>query len=168
MKCASHPDIETNLTCSRCGTPICPRCLVQTPVGARCQDCAGMRRLPTYELTSLQFVRAAGLGLLVALVVGILWAWVREIVPSFGFSFLLSILVAVGVGFAIADVISRSVNRKRGLPLQVIGGACFLFSYLVSNVGLSADATLLFFAAFSPYDLLVVVLGIVLTVGRLR
>jgi hypothetical protein len=168
MKCAAHPNVETNLACSRCGTPICPKCLVQTPVGARCPKCAGMRRLPTYEVKPQHYVRAVGFGLLVAVAVGVAWAWLREVIPLFAFSLLLSILLAAGVGYAIGEVVSRSVNRKRGVPLQVIGGACFLVSYLVSHVGLSPDATLLFFAHFSLYDLLVLALGMIVTIGRLR
>lgn len=30
----------TRLTCGRCGTPICPTCLVRTEVGMRCPSCA--------------------------------------------------------------------------------------------------------------------------------
>lgn len=40
MRCARHPSVETELSCSRCGTPLCPRCLVQTEVGQRCPTCA--------------------------------------------------------------------------------------------------------------------------------
>ena len=63
MKCATHPEVETNLTCGKCGTPICPRCLVQTPVGARCRKCAGLRRLPTYEIAPQQYLKAVGVAL---------------------------------------------------------------------------------------------------------
>lgn len=38
--CARHPKTETLLRCGRCGTPICPRCMVQSGVGIRCPDCA--------------------------------------------------------------------------------------------------------------------------------
>ena len=44
MKCARHGDTETSLTCGRCETPICVRCLVQTDVGIRCRTCAPVRR----------------------------------------------------------------------------------------------------------------------------
>lgn len=168
MKCAAHPNVETNLACGKCGTPICPKCMIQTPVGARCRKCAGMKRLPTYQLKPQQYLKAVGLGLLVAIVVGIAWAWVKEVVPLFAISLLLSIALAAGVGYAIGEVVSRSVNRKRGTVLQVIGAVCFLVSYLVSNVGLSAEATLVFFAYANLYDLLIIAVGIVVTVGRLR
>jgi len=33
--------VGTQLTCAGCGAPICPRCLVRTPVGLKCPDCTG-------------------------------------------------------------------------------------------------------------------------------
>jgi hypothetical protein len=42
--CANHPGVQTRLTCSNCGTPICPRCMVSTAVGQKCPDCARQTR----------------------------------------------------------------------------------------------------------------------------
>jgi membrane associated rhomboid family serine protease len=41
--CYRHPDRETNVKCSRCGRPICPDCMYDSPVGMRCPECAGQR-----------------------------------------------------------------------------------------------------------------------------
>jgi membrane associated rhomboid family serine protease len=41
MTCYRHPDRETGVTCSECGRPICPDCMVFAPVGIRCPDHAG-------------------------------------------------------------------------------------------------------------------------------
>lgn len=41
--CYRHPGEETNVSCSSCGRPICPRCMTSTPVGMRCPECAGQR-----------------------------------------------------------------------------------------------------------------------------
>ena len=60
VKCATHPNVETELACGRCGKPICPRCLVYTPVGARCRDCAQLRRLPTYQVPASYILRGIG------------------------------------------------------------------------------------------------------------
>ena len=38
--CSNHPGVETRLECSTCGRPICPRCMVATPVGQKCPSCA--------------------------------------------------------------------------------------------------------------------------------
>ena len=167
MKCAAHPNVETNLACGKCGIPICPKCLVQTPVGARCRNCAGVKRLPTYQITPLQYLKAAGLGLVLAIAIGIAWAWLRDLIPLFSASLLLSIALAAGAGYAIGEVISRSVNRKRGTALQVIAGVGVALSYVVSNVGFSGDA-LTFFTYISLYDILVLAVGIMVAVVRLR
>jgi membrane associated rhomboid family serine protease len=41
--CYRHPNRETNVKCSRCGRPICPDCMYDSPVGMRCPECAGQR-----------------------------------------------------------------------------------------------------------------------------
>jgi membrane associated rhomboid family serine protease len=41
--CYRHPNRETNVSCSRCGRPICPDCMYDSPVGMRCPECAGER-----------------------------------------------------------------------------------------------------------------------------
>lgn len=157
MKCAAHPEVETELTCGRCGRPICPKCMVQTPVGPRCPRCAQIKRLPTYEIALRHYFIALGAGLTVAIATGFAWAFI----PFVGYFFYFSILIGLGVGYAIGEVISRSVNRKRARGLQAIGGLCMVVSYLISNLfhmGLF----------FSPYGLLALVLGIVIAVIRLR
>ncbi|MCC6829844.1 MAG: site-2 protease family protein [Thermoleophilia bacterium] len=43
--CPRHPGVETLLSCTRCGAPACPDCLVTSAVGSHCIDCVrGQRR----------------------------------------------------------------------------------------------------------------------------
>jgi len=167
MKCATHNDVETGLACGKCGTPICPRCLVETPVGARCRKCANVRRLPTYTITPVQYLRAVAAGLLVAIAVGIAWAWLRSEVGALAWSVTMGLILGSVVAYAIAEVVSRVVNQKRGTPLQVIACTCFVLCYIVSWVGLSGD-TLTFFSHFSLIDILIVIVGVVVAAARLR
>ncbi len=37
--CYRHPDRETGVSCSNCGRPICPECMIPAPVGFRCPEC---------------------------------------------------------------------------------------------------------------------------------
>ena len=157
MKCTYHPDVETNLRCGKCGQPICPKCMVQTPVGARCPDCAKLYKLPTYRISTKYYLRAAGTALGMAIVCGIAWGVVISFVPFI----YLNLLLAPGAGYAIGEVVSLSVNRKRGTGLAVIGGIAVAISYLVSVIspwGLS----------FGLLDLLALALGIFVAVTRLR
>ncbi len=163
MKCTAHPNVETNLACGKCGTPICPKCLVHTPVGARCRDCAGLKRLPTYQVATTQYLKAIAIGLALALALGIAWSWLRAWVPYFG---ILGIFVAAGAGYLIGEAISRSINRRRGTVLQIIGGICFVLTYAVSNVEYSSGSGLAFY--FSPFSILALIVGVVVAVSRLR
>jgi membrane associated rhomboid family serine protease len=43
--CYRHPDRETGLSCSECGRPICTECMTAAPVGLRCPDHAGVRKV---------------------------------------------------------------------------------------------------------------------------
>lgn len=131
--------------------------MVQTPVGARCPDCAKLAKLPTYRVSTKYYLRAAGTALGMAIVCGIAWGLVRSLVPFT----LLNLLLAAGAGYAIGEVVSLSVNRKRGTGLAVVGGMAVVISYLVSIFspwGLS----------FGLLDLLALALGIFVAVIRLR
>ena len=160
MRCATHPEVETNLRCGKCGKPICPKCLVQTPVGARCPDCAKLYKLPTYRVSARYYLRAIGTTLGMAIVCGIAWGVIRIFVPFF----YLNLLLAPGAGYAIGEVVSLSVNRKRGRGLASLAGIGVAISYLVSillPVGLH-------FGLFNILDLLALALGIFVAVTRLR
>jgi len=161
MKCATHPEIETNLKCGKCGKPICPKCMVQTPVGARCSDCARLYKLPTYRVSAKHYLRAVGTALGMAIVCGVVWGLIGSFVP---FIFL-NLLLAAGAGYAIGEVVSLSVNRKRGTGLATIAGIAVAISYLVS---LLLPWGLPFGLSFHFLDLLALALGIYIAVSRLR
>jgi hypothetical protein len=92
-----------------------------------------------------------------AVACGIVWAVVGVVVPFF----FLNLVLAAGAGYAIGEVISLSVNRKRGTGLAVIAGGALVVSYLVS---IFAPWGL----RFGLFDLLAIALGIFVAVTRLR
>jgi hypothetical protein len=63
-----------------------------------------------------------------AVVCGVLWGLVGGLLPFF----FLNLLLGPGVGYAIGEVVSLSVNRKRGRGLAVVAGVAVAVSYLVS------------------------------------
>ena len=170
MRCATHPEIETNLKCGKCGKPICPKCLVQTPVGARCPDCAKLYKLPTYRVSTKYYLRAIGTALGMAIVCGVVWGVVRGFVPFF----YLNLLLAPGAGYAIGEVVSISVNRKRGKGLAMVAGIAVAISYLVSLwfisflFGVPFQWMLLLSPINLIFTLLALALGIFVAVTRLR
>jgi len=158
MKCATHPEVETSLRCGRCGKPICPKCLVQTPVGARCRDCARLHRLPTYRVTTKYYLKATGTALGMAIVCGIVWG----LIGGTAHFFYLNLLLAPGAGYAIGEVTSLSVNRKRGTGLAIVGSLAVVISYLVSIF------FPLWWLSFNLLDILALALGIFVVTTRLR
>ena len=157
MKCATHPDVETNLSCGKCGKPICPKCMVQTPVGARCRECANLKVLPQYAVSPNQYLRAIAVSIALAVSLGFAWGFIWREVP---FPYI-NIIFALALGYIIGELTSRSANRKRGRWLQVIGGGGVVLSYIVA---LFSPWGLL----FSFYDLIALALGIVIAASRLR
>ena len=98
--------------------------MVQTPVGARCRDCARLYKLPTYNVSPKFYLRAVGAASGMAIVCGVTWWVIGTFLPFY----LLNLLLAAGAGYAIGEVISLSVNRKRGTGLAVVAGIAMVLS----------------------------------------
>jgi hypothetical protein len=164
MKCATHPDVETNLRCGKCGKPICPRCMVQTPVGARCPDCAQLQKLPTFQVTTGYYLRAVGAAVGMAFACGAAWWAVRAVmgVPYFNF------LLAAGFGYAIGEVVGRSVNRKRGKGLAAVAGSGVALSFVISAFPPWGPWSLWVSPLGLTISLLAVALGVWIAVTRVR
>jgi hypothetical protein len=129
MQCARHPKTETELTCGRCETPICPRCVVFTDVGARCPTCAPARKLPQFEVGPVFLLRGAAAALAAGAALGAIWG---VLIPGrFG---LFGLLLAAGIGYLIAAAVSAATNRKSGPPLQTVAAAGVIAAYLVRNL----------------------------------
>ena len=136
MQCAAHPNIETELACSRCGKAICPRCMVHTPVGARCRECANVRRIPTYNIGAETFVRAGGAALVTGVAIGVAWWWFSPYTLLYIF---FGVPVGLAIGYAIGESVSLSTNRKIGPPLQAIAVAGVLIAWSLRSVLLLGD-----------------------------
>ena len=158
MKCARHPKVETRLGCGRCETPICPRCLVMTDVGARCPDCAPRRRLPQYEIGPLYLLRGLGAALASGAALGAVWGL---LIYDIGF---FMIFFGIGLGYGVAEPVSWATNRKSGTTLQVIASAGVILAYLVRNIA-GGEPIL---PVDDLFGYLVVVIAAIVAVNRLR
>ena len=132
MYCARHSQVETVLRCGRCETPICPRCLVQTPVGARCPVCANVRRLPTIDVKPVFLVRGFAAAVAAGLAVGGAWGFLSS-GSGRGFGGLFIIFIAMGIGWAMGEAIGSATNRKRGQALQACAIFGVILAYLTRN-----------------------------------
>lgn len=107
--CARHPRRQTALRCGKCETPICPKCIVQTPVGARCRDCAQLRRLPQFDVGWRLLVRCTAAALSISL-----FGWYLLSYVVF-----LRFFLAILVGAAVGEAMSKLAKRRTSLALEM-------------------------------------------------
>ncbi len=160
MKCTRHPDVETNLACGKCGVPICPQCMVQTPVGARCPQCAAVKRLPVYQVPASFYLRAVASGLAVSAALGAVWPFI----PFGGF---FTLMLAAGIGYATGEAISMSVNRKQSLGLQIIAALSMSIAYAI-RTAIAAPPFPFLDSFLTVYGLVATVIGMIVAASRLR
>ena len=74
LKCETHGE-PTRISCVECGKPVCPKCMVRTEVGTKCETCAApvVPRITTVRRSRLPWVLAfVGLGIVIASVVAVI------------------------------------------------------------------------------------------------
>ena len=126
--CYWHPEVETRLYCRDCAKPVCTQCMVQAPVGLKCRECGQAVRMPTFDVQPSYYARAVGVAVAIAIGGGLLWALFIAIFPFF------QSIGAIAVGYAAAELISRSVNRKRGVGLAWITGGSVVGAFLIALI----------------------------------
>ena len=170
LYCATHPSVATALRCSKCEKLICPRCLIQTPVGARCRECAQLRRLPVFNLTPGLFSRALGAGLGAAAVTGFVWG----LLPFGG---LFGFVLAGVAGFGVGEAVSRGAGRRISTYLKLLAAYCFVMAYFVAMVVVPVmrmSLPAVFFtqvvagAFLNPMGWLMLLLGAIIAVKRVE
>jgi hypothetical protein len=161
--CANHPNEMTYVRCGRCDKPICVRCMVDTPVGKKCQECAQNRTHLT-ESTPRQVLTAFLVATLVAVPVG----WVMH-------RYLAIILLAFVYGYLVAEVALRAGQRRRSLAMQVAAGLAaligsFVGAALVLPSGMPDETTAAFVwpLALRPYALIMTAISVAVAVSRVR
>jgi hypothetical protein len=157
--CARHPKVETQLACGRCGTLICPRCMVMTDVGARCPDCAPMRKLPQFEIGPIFVLRGLAAALAAGAAAGLLWG---AVIPEF-FGFFI-IFIGIGLGYAIAEPVSWATNHKAGPALQVCAAIGVFVAYAVRGI-VGFDTV---FPSGDLFGYVAVVVAVIVAGNRLR
>lgn len=138
--CLRHPKVQTNLRCASCGELICPRCLVQTPVGAKCRKCATSRRGDLSKLSPVRVTGAIGAGLAAGAIAG----WGVE----FSLGFFLTFFVAFAYGGFAGEMILRACGLRRGTTVEIIAGVSMAAGALLGR--LIVAATLLASPAHVP------------------
>lgn len=124
-ECSFHPGVETSLRCAECERPICPKDMVETPVGFKCRECARPARSQLMYVKPRQFVMGAVWALAAAVLGGLLFSQL-----PFAF-FFLEILFGMGVG----EAARRGSGGHRGTALAVVAGLCALIGGFIGGFG---------------------------------
>lgn len=134
--CERHPDTETRLACSNCGTAVCPRCAVPTPVGQKCPRCAQQARTARARGKPRQYAKAVAAGLAATAVVA---GGLALLIAAIGW---LYILASGFGGYAIARAVDWGAEGNRasafrllsfGLALAAVQAAWLILGELVPN-----------------------------------
>jgi hypothetical protein len=101
-ECAFHPGVETELRCTECERYICPKDMVETPVGYKCRECAAPVAGQHVVVKPNQLLRAIIVGGVVGIFGGIVMAYM-----SFGF-------IGFFLGFMWGTATAEATRRASG------------------------------------------------------
>jgi hypothetical protein len=127
------------LRCGRCGDLICPRCLVTSPVGARCENCARLGRPKILDTSSTELGRAILLGLAAAVGGSFALSLAIWIVVSLPFeSGVVGLILVVGgfagIGYVVGESVRYGSGKKidRRLKYVTAGGVFVAWAMMIA------------------------------------
>jgi hypothetical protein len=151
--CARHPKVETALRCATCGTPICPRCMVTTPVGMKCRRCASGANTQLYQPSAVQMLLVGLVGAAAGAVAG----WAVEF-SSLGF---LTLFLAIAFGGFAGEMVLRVCARKRGPKVEIPAGLGMILGAFGGRMIVAAQVLSLHPGARPPLGVWEVLRGLV-------
>ena len=133
-----HDHSDARLRCQDCSEPICPKCMVQCAVGARCKKCAA--RFTSHVVqTSPAILARTGV---VALIVGFVFGSVQSSMMM-GYS-IFSWLILVAVGIGVGKLLHRIAGYKLGTKIIATVAGALLVGLLLSP---ARDTTIMYLTA---------------------
>ncbi len=114
--CANHPKRQTGVRCSSCGKPICPDCMVFSPVGVKCRDCARLPKSARITFGADKAARAIGAALAAGTLAGFVYYFV---LAAAGFFFFV-IFAAAAIGYVVGEAVLRASRYYHGTETAVI------------------------------------------------
>lgn len=161
VHCARHPRVETALTCASCGTPICPRCMVTTPVGMKCPDCGRSKNSVLFSVRPERFALAGVTALLAGVAAGIIG----------GMGFLI-IFISIPYGYFAGTMILKASGMKRGPKMEVLAGAGMVLGALALKLlpalMFTGQPAILIRSLISPFFWIAVTLATSCAVSKIR
>lgn len=127
LYCYKHSGRDTHVRCSSCDRPLCPDCMVYSPVGVKCNDCARLPRSARLGMTPSRWVKAIGASLVAGTGVGLGY---YLLLSSMGFIFFI-FFIAVGIGYVVGEAVSRAAGRYHGLETALIAVAGTVWAFVL-------------------------------------
>lgn len=126
--CARHKAVTTRLRCGRCEKPICPKCTVMAPTGARCRECVSNRDAHMYQVGPKHLGLAFGasvvvgaFGAVLTSIAGVFWLWV--------------LLYAPAIGPLLGRLITKITGGKRGAKVALVVSLGLVCGALLCGLG---------------------------------
>ena len=135
-------NVETNISCARCGDPICPQCMVYTPVGNKCMGCSSIGGPEMFKVGRDDIVKGALIGGVAALALGVvaafgLWAlWEFPLfvgMPAMAWYIVIIVLNAAGA-FAAGYTLRYVVGLKYANSLRILAALLGLVFFVAESV----------------------------------
>ena len=123
--CYRHPSRETAVSCSNCERPICTDCMVYTPVGIKCPDCA---RQPRTAMVRRRPDRAARA---IAAAIGVGAAMGFGIVLLQGVGLFFALILGWLIGIGMGEVVLAASGRYRAPATGWIAMGGCVWAYAV-------------------------------------
>jgi hypothetical protein len=130
-QCAWHPGTETNVSCPECGRYMCPKDMIDTPVGYKCKEC-GRAKIKRGGVKPSQLAGAVGLGLAAAVVAAAL----LRFVPIF-------LIGSLIYGVAVGEATRRGGGGHRSPEFAGIAAGCAALGVLIVAPFLRLDIVML-------------------------
>jgi hypothetical protein len=105
--CAVHTDKEASLRCIRCERYMCIKCVVQSPVGYICRECARQQDNRFFNASSNDSI-------IVFSVCAILTGIGAAIISATGFPLFFLLFLGLPIGGVIGEAALRATKRRRG------------------------------------------------------
>lgn len=151
--CVNHPQTETLLRCNKCGKPVCLKCVERTPVGYRCKQCLNIQQTGYYTASAQDY-------LLVTLVSALTSSVAGAIAAAMGGLWLIMIFYAPAAATAIAEIIRRAIEKRRGKYIALVACAVFIVGGFAG-----AGALILFTWSARRFDLMLLASRVFLNLG---
>lgn len=140
-ECSFHRGVETEVRCAECERYICPKDMVETPVGYKCRQCARPARSQYVTVRPRQLAGGIGMGLLAGVAGGFILGLV-----GLGFFFF-----ALAWGALVGEAVRRGSGGHRGPMMATVAGVSVVLGGLLGGLPV--------------FSIGIAVLGVVATLG---